>query len=133
MIILPPNIRIFPVFLAISTTDKPVNRSIQVYAVTQLNVFALRGFIFRDIHEKTRKEFCLKFVLQPAIFCSCRLVLRRHYCLPITICDYLKIPKGEGASRILGHWVCYKVSVVSGYLLAVSRGPPVVSFLLFIC
>jgi len=39
-------------FLAISTTDKPVNRSIQAYAITQLNVFALRGFIFRDIHKK---------------------------------------------------------------------------------
>ena len=39
-------------FLAISTTDKPVNRSIQAYALTQLNVFALRGFIFRDIHKK---------------------------------------------------------------------------------
>ncbi|KAM7431227.1 Vacuolar protein sorting-associated protein 16 [Porites harrisoni] len=37
------------------------------------------------------------------------LVLRRHYCLAIRICDYLKIPKGEGASRILGHWACYKV------------------------
>lgn len=38
-----------------------------------------------------------------------RLVLRRHYCLAIRICDYLKMPKGEGASRILGHWACYKV------------------------
>ncbi|CAH3134229.1 unnamed protein product [Porites lobata] len=38
-----------------------------------------------------------------------RLVLRRHYCLAIRICDYWKIPKGEGASRILGHWACYKV------------------------
>ena len=42
----------FSGFLAISTTDKPVNRSIQAYALTQLNVFALRGFIFRDIHKK---------------------------------------------------------------------------------
>ena len=47
----------FPSFLAISTTDKPVNRSTQAYAVTQLNIFALRVFIFRDIHKKTRKEF----------------------------------------------------------------------------
>ena len=47
----------FSSFLAISTTDKPVNRSIlQAHAFTQLNVFALRGFIFRDIHKK-RKEF----------------------------------------------------------------------------
>ena len=42
----------FSNFLAISTTDKPVNRSIQTYALTQLNVFALRGFISRDIHKK---------------------------------------------------------------------------------
>ena len=57
MIILLPNMRIFPVFLAISATNKPVNRSIHGYALTQLNVFALRGFIFRDIHKKTRKKF----------------------------------------------------------------------------
>ena len=31
--------------------------------------------------------------------------------MAIRICDYLKIPKGEGASRILGHWACYKVSL----------------------
>ena len=46
--------------------------------------------------------------------------LRRHYCLGIRICYYLKIPKGEGASRILGHWACYKVSMISGYRLAVT-------------
>ena len=51
MIILPPNIRIFPI-LAISTTDKTVTRSIQAYACTQLSVFALRVFIFRDIKKK---------------------------------------------------------------------------------
>ena len=48
------------------------------------------------------------------------LILRRHYCLAIRICDYWKIPKGEGASRILGHWACYKVSVTSGCRLAVT-------------
>ena len=47
----------FASFLAVSTTYKPVNRSIHAYALTQLNVFCLRGFIFRDIHKKTRKEF----------------------------------------------------------------------------
>ena len=48
----------FSSFLAISTIDKLVNRSIlQAYAFTQLNVFALSGFIFRDIHKKKRKEF----------------------------------------------------------------------------
>ena len=58
MIILPSNIWILPVFqqflqpFSLATTDKPVNRSIQAYALTQLNVFALRGFIFRDIHKK---------------------------------------------------------------------------------
>ena len=39
-------------FLATSTTNKPVNRSIQAYALTQLNFFALKGFILRDIHKK---------------------------------------------------------------------------------
>ena len=38
----------FSSFLAVSTTDKPVNRSIHAYSL----VFALRGFIFRDIHKK---------------------------------------------------------------------------------
>ena len=52
MIILPPAVRIFPVFLAVSTTDKPVNRSILACSLTQLNVFALWGFIFREIHKK---------------------------------------------------------------------------------
>ena len=48
----------FSSFFAVSTTDKPVNRSIHAYSLTYLKVFALRGFIFRDIHKKkTRKEF----------------------------------------------------------------------------
>ena len=38
----------FSSFLAVSTTDKPENRSIHAYAVTYLTVFALRGFIFHD-------------------------------------------------------------------------------------
>lgn len=38
-----------------------------------------------------------------------RLVLRRHFCLAIRICDYMKVPDTEGASRILAHWACYKV------------------------
>ena len=46
----------FSSFLAVSTKDKTVNRSIRAYALAQLNVFALKGFIFRDIHKK-RKEF----------------------------------------------------------------------------
>ena len=63
---------------------------------------------------------CLTVVLLGRICVSCtsihthyalanRLVMRRHFCLAVKICDYLKIPKGEGASRILGHWACYKV------------------------
>ena len=51
MIILPSNIRIFPVFLADSATDKPVNRNIHALPLKQLNGFALRGVIFRDIHK----------------------------------------------------------------------------------
>lgn len=38
-----------------------------------------------------------------------RLVLRKLFCLAIRICQYLKIPDAEGASRILAHWACYKV------------------------
>ena len=54
MIILPPNIRIFPIFLAISKTDKPVNQSIQAYALTQLNVFAF----LREVAESQFVAFC---------------------------------------------------------------------------
>ena len=42
----------FSSFLAVSTKDKTVNWSVRAYALAQLNVFALRGFIFRDIHKK---------------------------------------------------------------------------------
>ena len=57
MTISPPKIRIFP-FLSVISTDKPVNRSKHAYALTQLNVSALRGFFFHDIYKKkTRKEF----------------------------------------------------------------------------
>ncbi|XP_057293833.1 vacuolar protein sorting-associated protein 16 homolog [Hydractinia symbiolongicarpus] len=38
-----------------------------------------------------------------------RLVARRMYYLAIQICNYLRIPKRDGASRILAHWACYKV------------------------
>lgn len=38
-----------------------------------------------------------------------RLVGRRFYYLAIKICDYLRIPKRDGASRVLAHWACYKV------------------------
>ena len=64
MIILPPNIQIFPVFLAISTTDKPVNQSIHAYALTQPTIFAQRGFIFCDIHknkEGVRAIWAMKY------------------------------------------------------------------------
>ena len=52
----PSSVTVTKGILAISTTDKPVNRSILAYALTQLKVFALRGFMFRDIHKKTKKE-----------------------------------------------------------------------------
>ena len=52
MIILPPNIRYFSSFLAVSMTDKQVNRNIRALSLKQLNVFALREFIFHDIHKK---------------------------------------------------------------------------------
>ena len=46
----------FSSIIAVSSTDKPINRSIHVYAPTWRNVFALRGFIFRDIHKKQRRS-----------------------------------------------------------------------------
>ena len=46
----------FSSILAVSSTDKPINRSIHAYAPTWRNVFALRGFIFRDIHKKQRRS-----------------------------------------------------------------------------
>ena len=46
----------FPSFLAVSSTDKPINRSIHDNAPTQRNVFTLRGLIFRDIHKKQGKS-----------------------------------------------------------------------------
>ena len=42
-------------FLAISATNKPVNQSIHAYALTQLNVFALRGLSF-VIFTKNKEE-----------------------------------------------------------------------------
>ncbi|KAJ8307571.1 hypothetical protein KUTeg_015655 [Tegillarca granosa] len=41
-----------------------------------------------------------------------RLVLRKFFSHAIRICNYLKIPDAEGASRILAHWACYKVSIL---------------------
>ena len=38
-----------------------------------------------------------------------RLVLRKLFYHAVKICQYLKIPDAEGASRILAHWACYKV------------------------
>ena len=46
----------FSSILAVSSTDKPINRSIHAYAPTWRNVVALRGFIFRDIHKKQRRS-----------------------------------------------------------------------------
>ena len=52
MTILPPKIRIFPLFESVISTDKPVNRSKHAYAVTQLNFFAFRGFFLDNILKK---------------------------------------------------------------------------------
>ena len=46
----------FSIFLSLLITDKPVNRSIHAYALTWLNVFALRAFIFLDIHKKNGRS-----------------------------------------------------------------------------
>ena len=52
-----PNIRIFAIFLQFF---KLLSWQIKVYMImlsVQLPSFELRGFIFQDIHKKTRKEF----------------------------------------------------------------------------
>ena len=54
MTISPPKIRIFP-FLSVISTDKPVNRSKHAYALTQLNVFALRGFFLSWYPQKNKE------------------------------------------------------------------------------
>uniref|UniRef100_A0A7M5WWD2 Vacuolar protein sorting-associated protein 16 homolog n=1 Tax=Clytia hemisphaerica TaxID=252671 RepID=A0A7M5WWD2_9CNID len=38
-----------------------------------------------------------------------RLIARRFFFLAVKICNYMKIPKKEGVSRVLAHWACYKV------------------------
>ncbi|KAL5009442.1 hypothetical protein ScPMuIL_011747 [Solemya velum] len=50
-----------------------------------------------------------------------RLVLRKRFYLAIRICQYLKIPDAEGASRILAHWACYKVQQKSENDEAIAR------------
>ena len=60
-----------------------------------------------------KKHFSVDFIFY---FFTCflwhfRLVLRRHYPLAIKICDYLKMSKREGASRVLAHWACHKASL----------------------
>ena len=49
MTISPPKIRIFPCFESVISTDKPVNQSKHAYAVTQVNLFAFRVFLFHNI------------------------------------------------------------------------------------
>ena len=41
--------------LSVISTNKPVNRSKHAYPLTQLNVFALRGFFFHAIHKKNKE------------------------------------------------------------------------------
>ena len=85
----------FSSFLAISTTDKPVNRSIQAYALTQLNVFALRGFIFRDIHKKTRKEFEQFALLNTKNMWLENILTHMHLWCRSTQIDYSSEKNGE--------------------------------------
>ena len=47
----------FSRFLALSTTDKPVNRSIHAYALTQVNFFCGKGIYLSWYSQNTRKEF----------------------------------------------------------------------------
>ena len=58
--------------------------------------------------------------LRSCYSCS-RLILRRHYLLAIRICDYLRIPKREGASRILAHWACQKVRSLFGLFAPIPQ------------
>ena len=46
----------FSRFLALSTTDKPVNRSIHAYSLTQLNFFCVKGVYLSWYSQNTRKE-----------------------------------------------------------------------------
>ena len=67
-----PNIRIFAIFLQFF---KLLSQQIEVYMImlsVQLPSFELRGFIFQDIHKKTRKEF----EQQPSLACM--------FCFPNT-------------------------------------------------
>ena len=57
MTMLPPNIRIFAIFLQFF---KLISQQIEVYMIVlslQLPSFELRGFILHAIHKKTRKKF----------------------------------------------------------------------------
>ena len=44
-------------FLSVISTDKPVSGSKHAYALTQLKVFAFRGFFLSCYSQETRKEF----------------------------------------------------------------------------
>ena len=67
--------------------------------------------------QKTQFQFCivpylcvrLEHLTMPVLID--RLVMRKHFYLAIRMCQYLKIPESEGASRILAHWACYKVNI----------------------
>ena len=57
MVILPPNIRYFSSFLAVSTTDKPVNRNIHAHPPKIAKRFCVKGIYLSWYLQKTRKEF----------------------------------------------------------------------------
>ena len=62
---------------------------LQKLLITNYNVMRIGKYIFYIRHD--------------------RLIARRFFYLAIKICNYMKIPKADGVSRVLAHWACYKV------------------------
>ena len=86
----------FSSFLAVSTTDKPVNRSIHAYSL----VFALRGFIFRDIHKKSRTEFEQFGLQNTKIMCLENILAHAHLWSGCTQIEYSSQTMSTSTKRI---------------------------------
>ena len=86
----------FSSFLAVSTTDKPVNRSIHAYSL----VFALRGFIFRDIHKQARKEFEQFGLQNTKIMCLENILAHAHLWRGCTQIEYSSQTMATSMKRI---------------------------------
>ena len=79
----------FSSFLEISTTDKIVNRGIQACALTQMNVFALRRFIFRDIHKKQGRSLSNSgYEIQKSMWLELNILAHAHLWRGSTQIDY---------------------------------------------